>query len=661
MKIKKHRNIKKIKVKLPKVFLDKKTKKAYIKVGKTKVYVRPDITERQLLKFVIKYLVKNENSTKLKTRENSSTVPTTGISSGGVGSFAYRTDELNKLNAHTIKKLETQLLQLEHKPEKKDDQVVSFNQQLQLYPWLKKDFQNGVYTHDEVQSVLYKMYNMSSDEIENLQQSLDTTTNQLHTTQKSLNTSRQEKIKGRIERAKKQYDVKYDELLRNNMNGLTVDKFLKKKAKKIMKDDPTQKINLGGKTSILETILKDKYHFDLKPYRDSASDALQELQDKISNLKDMANDISTYKSSGDEADDEDEDEDIVIEKKQSPKKSPKKPLSVVIEEVEEEKKQASPPKSKPVSTSAPPPPPPPPPSKPLSSGLKFSASDLMKQMKKLNKPVESEEQKETRLQMEADKKQYDLEQPQRQQKYLADVGQRQKDYDKNMKTAIEKMEKMKGSKWLTEQDQLDQNKWKSLYGDNFDKPFEDAPYYDPQFGTGLTDDDGMNTNDINGLMHKYKEYKGCIGSDQISSVILPLVEPHTRICFIINTDKSTQRGEHWLACLIDARPHGSHSIEYYNSLGNNGIEAMPKDFIKKITPILKKLKTNTYMKVKQNIIKEQNAYSSNCGEFACRFLIQRLNNKGFADATKWNQKGEKKIEEWKKKQPQFKYIDAFHE
>jgi hypothetical protein len=66
------------------------------------------------------------------------------------------------------------------------------------------------------------------------------------------------------------------------------------------------------------------------------------------------------------------------------------------------------------------------------------------------------------------------------------------------------------------------------------------------------------------------------------------------------------------------------------------------------------------MKVKQNIIKEQNAYSSNCGEFAVKFLIDRLNNKSFAQATKWNQKGEHEIERWKLKQPQFKYIDAFH-
>lgn len=182
-------------------------------------------------------------------------------------------------------------------------------------------------------------------------------------------------------------------------------------------------------------------------------------------------------------------------------------------------------------------------------------------------------------------------------------------------------------------------------------------------GNGKTSDDGMNTNDINKLMGKYKgQYLGCIGSDQINSVILPQVKPHTRICWVMNTSKSTAKdgGQHWLAVLIDARPNGSHSIEFYNSLGNNGIEAMPKDFIKKLTPILKKLQTNTYMKVKQNVIKEQNARSSNCGEFCIKFLIDRLNNKSFVQSTNWDKKGEANIERWKLKQPEFKYIDAFH-
>jgi hypothetical protein len=178
-------------------------------------------------------------------------------------------------------------------------------------------------------------------------------------------------------------------------------------------------------------------------------------------------------------------------------------------------------------------------------------------------------------------------------------------------------------------------------------------------GSGKINDDGMDSNQINDILSKYKEYKGCIGSDQLNTVILPQVKPHTRICFVMNTDKSTQKGMHWLACLIDARPNGSHSIEYFNSLGSRGVEAMPKNFLKKIQPILQKLQTNTYMKVKQNAIADQNNTSSNCGEFAVKFIIDRMRNKGFAEATGWDKRGEANIEAWKKKQPEFKYIPAF--
>jgi hypothetical protein len=180
-------------------------------------------------------------------------------------------------------------------------------------------------------------------------------------------------------------------------------------------------------------------------------------------------------------------------------------------------------------------------------------------------------------------------------------------------------------------------------------------------GNGKTDDDGMNTNDINQIMMKYPEYKGCIGSDQLS-LIEQKVKPHTRICWVMNTSKSTAKdgGMHWVCCLIDGRENGSNSIEYYNSLGSRRGEQMPKDFIKKIEPILQKLKTNNYMKVKQNTIADQNNTSSNCGEFCCRFLIQRLRNKSFSDATNWDKQGEKKIEEWKLKQPEFKLISAFY-
>jgi hypothetical protein len=200
-----------------------------------------------------------------------------------------------------------------------------------------------------------------------------------------------------------------------------------------------------------------------------------------------------------------------------------------------------------------------------------------------------------------------------------------------------------------------------LKEDPIDAPI-DAPIVAPVLaGNGKTDDDGMNTNDINAIMGKYPEYKGCIGSDQLN-LILKQVKPHTRICWVMNTSKSTAKdgGMHWICCLIDARPNGAHSIEYYNSLGNRGVEKVPKNFLSKIKPILKKLQTNTYMKLKFNNVADQNNYSSNCGQFCCKFLIDRLNNKSFAHASGYDKQGEKMIEKFKLTNPDFKFVNAFN-
>jgi hypothetical protein len=822
---------------LPKIYLEKKTKRSYIKINKTKVYIKPDLTERQLLRFVINKLHKKEAST-ITAKDTISKLPLYGIS-GGVNNGVNRADELNKLNKHDITELEKQikkqelkqleykpekdkdikilkdeiklmeleykhditesekklkkhelkqaeykaekdadikilkdeikLMELEYKPNKKSitnikefilnqqkaiqehnhkestiieeirDEIktlkkennllmelkkdamsnpkndITFDQQLQLYPDLKRDFKNGVYTHDEIQGLFNQMYNMSSNEIHNLNNKLNNTKNELNTTKKSLNDTREVKIKEKIHKAEIILKEEETKELKKLMNNKTRKVFFKAMATKIRNDDPSQssilKLNYGADE--LQEILTKHYNFSIDPFNKKVAEKVEPFVQKLHKLKQMQKDINTYKSSGDEADDEDEGEDIVIENtshkaKQSPKKATTKPSMLIeeVEEVEEEKKdnnskQASPPKSKPfeeiyVSTSAPPPPPPLAPLAPLAqpnppSGPppitkpkikpNVSLADLMDKKtlqtgkKVLKKFVETEEQKQRKQEIIEARNRFDAQYEKRLSKYMSSAWKnvRIKAFENERYKAKEYNDKMKKTNHKTEEDLINLENNKKRFGDDLNGDFIDKPFIDERFdeedsymdglGRGSTEDDGMNTNDINNILGKYKgQYLGCIGSDQLNTIILPQVKPQTRICWVMNTSKSTAKdgGQHWLACLIDARPNGSHSIEYYNSLGNNGIEAMPKDFIKKITPILKKLQTNTYMTVKQNIIKEQNAYSSNCGEFACRFIIQRMNNKSFADATNWNQKGEKKIEEWKKKQPQFKFIPAFH-
>ncbi len=169
---------------------------------------------------------------------------------------------------------------------------------------------------------------------------------------------------------------------------------------------------------------------------------------------------------------------------------------------------------------------------------------------------------------------------------------------------------------------------------------------------------------IDNMMNKYPEYLGCIASDQIISKILPQIKPKGRYCFVMNLDKSTGVGTHWVSVFIDARPNGSHSIEYYNSFG----EEPTKSFLKDIKKVASKLESDTYLKLKINKLCQQNNTSANCGFFAIRFLLNRLNNQHWTDATDWNSRikeasyrGEKEIEKFKKMHGYgiYKFIGSF--
>ena len=79
--------------------------------------------------------------------------------------------------------------------------------------------------------------------------------------------------------------------------------------------------------------------------------------------------------------------------------------------------------------------------------------------------------------------------------------------------------------------------------------------------------------------------------------------------------------------------------------------------------ILKCLKPETVLKVKENKVIHQDDDSSNCGYFAAKFLIDRFRGKSFADASGYDDRmkinhinhDEKEIERLKKVPP-FSYI-----
>ena len=115
-------------------------------------------------------------------------------------------------------------------------------------------------------------------------------------------------------------------------------------------------------------------------------------------------------------------------------------------------------------------------------------------------------------------------------------------------------------------------------------------------------------------------------------------------------------GQHWVAWLIDARPEGSHTVEYYDPLADS-VEVLGKaygiDVLAQVKKLIKKIHGNeTYLRYRYNTITDQSNTSSNCGEFSVHFLQSRLNGKSFGKASGWNAAGERDIELWKKKPAQ---------
>jgi rubrerythrin len=176
---------------------------------------------------------------------------------------------------------------------------------------------------------------------------------------------------------------------------------------------------------------------------------------------------------------------------------------------------------------------------------------------------------------------------------------------------------------------------------------------------------GLSTSQIDKIMHKYPEYLGTIAFDEIPLIIDKLRKDkikHKKICFTMNTDPSHKKGEHWFAVLIDLNQN-ANTLEIYDSLA----DPLPKGLLKNLKPLLRQMGANNYIKLKVNMIPDQDDSSANCGYFASRFLIDRLRGKTFSEATKYDEmktlstkKGEERIEKWKNTLSPFKYISPLN-
>lgn len=121
---------------------------------------------------------------------------------------------------------------------------------------------------------------------------------------------------------------------------------------------------------------------------------------------------------------------------------------------------------------------------------------------------------------------------------------------------------------------------------------------------------------------------------------------------IINLDKSTGRGTHWVSMFCDAYVSdspNSQSINFFDSYGDDAGQPIKKF----IYSYIEKLRLPYLIKYKTNGVQFQSGSksSSNCGWFACKWLIDMMENKPFAECSTFSEvaKGEKMIKAFKKK------------
>lgn len=140
--------------------------------------------------------------------------------------------------------------------------------------------------------------------------------------------------------------------------------------------------------------------------------------------------------------------------------------------------------------------------------------------------------------------------------------------------------------------------------------------------------DGLYSDQILGMMAKYQPngFVGVVAADELSEVIKPSLN-FNKFGFIMNKDKSTQPGSHWVAVYVDTVD--DCAVEYYDSYANDPDPI----FFKEIKKVIDAHKLNYYLKMKINRVKEQSENSALCGFHAMKFLIDRFKGKEFRECS----------------------------
>lgn len=164
-------------------------------------------------------------------------------------------------------------------------------------------------------------------------------------------------------------------------------------------------------------------------------------------------------------------------------------------------------------------------------------------------------------------------------------------------------------------------------------------------------DDSLYDYQIEEIMKPFPQFKGVYASDEITKLI-PKIKKNEDFGFIMNLDKRSQPGSHWVAAWVS--PKNDKTIEYFDSYADEP----DGSFGPQIKKVIDHLAPETYLKYKINRIKKQAESSSECGYFAMQFLMDRMEGKPFKDASGFSdvRAGQKGIKKFKSELKSFSFI-----
>lgn len=165
--------------------------------------------------------------------------------------------------------------------------------------------------------------------------------------------------------------------------------------------------------------------------------------------------------------------------------------------------------------------------------------------------------------------------------------------------------------------------------DDEDKdPFQSMSDFTHQ-GSGEKLNKGLYSEQIDHLMKDYPNYLGCYASDELDSLLDAIIENEmTQFGAIVNLDKSTLPGSHWVALYGDLI--NEKEVNYYDSLAGERFPPFIRNFFLRL---ITRMDIPYMLKLKKNECRDQRINSNTCGLHAVEFLQGRLNGKPFRECS----------------------------